>query len=492
MRSAVNDLLGAYDKLIMDPVHGGIPLYRHEIQVIDHPLFQRLRNICQNDILSLVFPGATHSRFLHSIGVMHVGGRMFRAMIDAYLRERKLSDQADLSLSQLDAIDYLAKTIRLGCLLHDSGHSSFSHQFTQATRIRELMSRPGRFEDLWEGVDYSTYYSDVPPELEHEHYSVRVAHQVLSDIDLEAAGLDGRDIIGIMETTRVSPSETFCRHARTFWEFIAGEDAESGALTQRDTPRLVMGLLSSIVSGEIDADRADYMLRDGFHSSVTIGGFNLDHLLSNLRFGWDTAEPWMGLAITQKGLGALEDFVYSRHQMYRKVYAHKTALGFDWVLREAINEVLEEPEIFAWVDTCLSNMRYFAELTDSFFWEAFRRIGRRHPESYARCIVDRIKLDHLDTREDLSAAAIKEHSSYLADELGLNPDHVVTCSMRARFSNIRDNFNGIKVLVRDPLSRARSLRQITDVSAFFSKFGDGTITHFYLQPKLVRESDITE
>ncbi|MFP3441439.1 hypothetical protein R0K18_27295, partial [Pantoea sp. SIMBA_133] len=86
-------------------------------------------------------------------------------------------------------------------------------------------------------------------------------------------------------------------------------------------PGLVMDLLSSIVSGEIDADRADYMLRDGFHSSVTIGGFNLDHLLSNLRFGWDVSEPWLGLAITQKGLGALEDFVYSRHQMYRKVYA---------------------------------------------------------------------------------------------------------------------------------------------------------------------------
>ena len=100
MRRAVNDLLGAYDKLIMDPVHGGIPLYRHEIQVIDHPLFQRLRNICQNDILSLVFPGATHSRFLHSIGVMHVGTRMFRAMIDAYLRERQLSEQeAESSLS---------------------------------------------------------------------------------------------------------------------------------------------------------------------------------------------------------------------------------------------------------------------------------------------------------------------------------------------------------------------------------------------------------
>lgn len=487
MRSAVNDLLGAYDKLIMDPVHGGIPLYRHEIQVIDHPLFQRLRNICQNDILSLVFPGATHSRFLHSIGVMHVGGRMFRAMIDAYLRERQLSEQVDLSLSQLDAIDYLAKTIRLACLLHDSGHSSFSHQFTQARRIHDLMARPGRFEDLWQGVDYRRFYKQKPEELEHEHYSVRVAFDVLKSIDLEQAGLHAEDILGIMETTDVVPSESFCRHARTFWGFIAGPDAESGALSEAAVPGLVMDLLSSVVSGEIDADRADYMLRDGFHSSVTIGGFNLDHLLSNLRFGWNVEQPWLGLAITQKGLGALEDFVYSRHQMYRKVYAHKTALGFDWLLREAINEVLDEPDTFEWVDTCLSNMQYFAELTDNFFWEAFRRLARKQPRSYSRCIVDRIKLNHLDTREDLSADGIRDHGAFLARELSLDPDDVVTCSMRARFSNIQDNFNGIKVLVRDPIRRSRQLRKITDVSAFFSKFGDGTITHFYRRPALLRD-----
>ena len=486
MRRAVNDLLGAYDKLIMDPVHGGIPLYRHEIQVIDHPLFQRLRNICQNDILSLVFPGATHSRFLHSIGVMHVGSRMFRAMIDAYLRERQLSERTDLSLNQLDAIDYLAKTIRLGCLLHDSGHSSFSHQFTQARRIHELMARPERFEDLWAGVDYRRFYHQRPDELEHEHYSVRVAYEVLSAINLADAGLAPEDVLGIMETTEVTPSEAFCRHARTFWHFIAGGDANAGALGEASVPALVMDLLSSIVSGEIDADRADYMLRDGFHSSVTIGGFNLDHLLSNLRFGWDVAQPWMGLAITQKGLGALEDFVYSRHQMYRKVYAHKTALGFDWVLREAINEVLDDPETFDWVDTCLSNMDYFAELTDSFFWEAFRRVARKRPHSYSKCIVDRVKLDHLDTRDNLDRTAIDAHCHYLAGALTLELDEVVTCSMRARFSNIQDNFNGIKVLVRDPVTRTRSLRKITDVSAFFSKFGDGTITHFYRRPLQVR------
>lgn len=494
MRRAVNDLLGAYDKLIMDPVHGGIPLYRHEIQVIDHPLFQRLRNICQNDILSLVFPGATHSRFLHSIGVMHVGTRMFRSMINAYLRERQLSEQTDLGLDQLDAIDYLAKTIRLGCLLHDSGHSSFSHQFTQARRIRDLMSRTERFRDLWQGVDYFRYFREEPDELEHEHYSVRVAHDVLNAIDLEEAGLQAVDVIGIMETTDVEPSEAFKRHAHTFWNFIAGDDASAGSITEDQVPGLVMDLLASIVSGEIDADRADYMLRDGFHSSVTIGGFNIDHLLSNLRFGWDVREPWMGLAITQKGLGALEDFVYSRYQMYRKVYAHKTALGFDWLLREAINEVLEDPENFEWIDTCLSDMSYFAELTDNFFWEAFRKVARRQPRSYSFCIVNRVRLDQLDTRENLSAREIDAHSQWLAGQLAIKPSEVVTCSMRARFSNIQDNFNGIKVLVKEPITRARSLHRITDISAFFSKFGDGTITHFYRRPEVSngRAPDLTE
>ncbi|MDR9424983.1 MAG: phosphohydrolase [Marinobacter sp.] len=494
MRRAVNDLLGAYDKLIMDPVHGGIPLYRHEIQVIDHPLFQRLRNICQNDILSLVFPGATHSRFLHSIGVMHVGTRMFRSMIDAYLRERQLSERTDLGLSQLDAIDYLAKTIRLACLLHDSGHSSFSHQFTQARRIRDLMSRPERFRDLWEGADYHDYFREEPAELEHEHYSVRVAHDVLAAVDLESAGLNAVDVIGIMETTEVQPSDAFCRHAETFWKFIAGDDAIAGSIASQDVPRLVMDLLASIVSGEIDADRADYMLRDGFHSSVTIGGFNLDHLLSNLRFGWEVSEPWMGLAITEKGLGALEDFVYSRYQMYRKVYAHKTALGFDWLLREAINEVLEDPENFEWIDTCLSDMQYFAELTDNFFWEAFRKVARRQPKSYSFCIVNRVKLRHLDTRENLDGSGMQAHSNWLAGQLSLDSAEVVTCSMRARFSNIQDNFDGIKVLLRNPITRERSLKKITDVSAFFSKFGDGTITHFYQRPEVANGTppDLTE
>lgn len=66
------EIFGTPSKRIMDPVHGSIPVFSHEMRVIDDALFQRLRNIVQNDVVFLVFPGARHNRFLHSIGTMHM------------------------------------------------------------------------------------------------------------------------------------------------------------------------------------------------------------------------------------------------------------------------------------------------------------------------------------------------------------------------------------------------------------------------------------
>jgi HD superfamily phosphohydrolase len=72
------ELFGTPSNLIMDPIHGGIQFFDHEKAVIDHPLFQRLRYVMQNDVLFLVFPGATHSRFQHCVGTMHLAGKVFK------------------------------------------------------------------------------------------------------------------------------------------------------------------------------------------------------------------------------------------------------------------------------------------------------------------------------------------------------------------------------------------------------------------------------
>ena len=224
------------------------------------------------------------------------------------------------------------------------------------------------------------------------------------------------------------------------------------------------------------------MLRDSFHASVTIGGFNLDHLLSNLRFGYCSQTGWCGIAIAQKGLGSLEDFVYSRHQMYRQVYAHKTAQGFDHLLRAAIEEVMQDQAVNTLVDSALDNVHEFASLTDNYFWEAFRKKAKPDKLSYSRCILERIKLKHVATHKDLSLDETEHYHKFIAEENGLEPDQIVVARFTAKFSKISGNFNNIKVWLTNSKNEPPTPQLISSKSQFFGKFSDDIITHFYIDP----------
>ena len=475
----VDDLLGNYHKLIMDPVHGGIPVSRFEVALIDHPLFQRLRFICQNDILSLVFPGATHSRFLHSVGAMHVGGRMFMAMVENGLKKRSKEEGSQVDSALLEAISYFHRIIRCACLLHDSGHSSFSHQFSRTEAIREILNSSDTFDQLWQGVNYQHIYQEKPRHIEHEHYSVRVAQELLKEAESHRGDIETPDILSLMETVSIKVSPLFEKHALAIWPLVTGNKPRTPPADFADKFRC---LLSNIVSGELDADRADYMLRDGFHSSVTIGGFNLDHLLSNLHFGLCDQTNWVGIAIAEKSLSSLEDFVYSRHQMYRQVYAHKTAQGFDWLLRAAIEEVMTQNDVSEFVKNSLSRLALFQHITDSYFWEAFRRFSMDRTQSYSHCILNRIKMPHLATRSNLSDEEITTYKTFLAKEHQLESSQIIATSLTARFTKIRGGYDSMKVLSKTPDGQ-QMFRLIAQTSQFFEKFSDDRITHFYIDPK---------
>jgi len=475
----VDDLLGNYHKLIMDPVHGGIPVSKLEVSLIDHPLFQRLRFICQNDILSLVFPGATHSRFLHSIGAMHVGGRMFMAMVENGLKHGQQGSSSNIDSQTLEAISYFHRIVRCACLLHDSGHSSFSHQFSRTQAISSILNTPSTFDLLWHSVDTHFAYPDHPEQVEHEHYSVRVAHLLLTNAEPHLDDIIATDILSLMETASIAVSDTFKQHAHAIWPLVSGVKPIN---PPEDFPKKFRHLLSGIVSGELDADRADYMLRDGFHSSVSIGSFNLDHLLSNLHFGMCEQTNWVGIGIAEKSLSSLEDFVYSRHQMYRQVYAHKTAQGFDWLLRAAIEEVMAQQDVSLFVERCLTSLDDFQHLTDSYFWEAFRRYSIHTPASYSYCILNRLKMPHLATRSNLSKEELRTYATFLAKEHEHDASSIIAATLNARFTKIRGDYDSMKVLSKQPGGK-NMFRLITQASQFFDKFSDERITHFYVDPK---------
>ena len=93
-------------KFIRDSVHGDLNLNELEVELIDSPQIQRLRRIKQLGFTYLVYPGANHSRFEHSIGTMYLASR---------LADNLLLD------------DHQKSIVRICAILHDSGHGPFSH-----------------------------------------------------------------------------------------------------------------------------------------------------------------------------------------------------------------------------------------------------------------------------------------------------------------------------------------------------------------------------
>ncbi|MEM2785137.1 MAG: HD domain-containing protein [Candidatus Nitrosotenuis sp.] len=108
---------------IVDPIHNFIRVYEAERKIIDSPIFQRLRRIRQLSGAHLTYPGAQHSRFEHSLGVMHIAGQAANT-----LKEKGL-----LSSEQI-------QDIRLAALLHDVGHGPFSHLFEEVLQIKKKIT----------------------------------------------------------------------------------------------------------------------------------------------------------------------------------------------------------------------------------------------------------------------------------------------------------------------------------------------------------------
>ena len=106
---------------IIDPIHDFIRVYDHELSIIDNPIFQRLRRIRQLSGAHLTYPAAQHTRFEHSLGVMHIANQAGNA-----LKEKEILESDDIEI------------LRLSGLLHDIGHGPFSHLFEEIIQERKI------------------------------------------------------------------------------------------------------------------------------------------------------------------------------------------------------------------------------------------------------------------------------------------------------------------------------------------------------------------
>lgn len=279
-----------YDVQIRDPIHGTLHLSQRELALVDHPAYQRLRTIKQLGLADFAFPGATHSRYAHGLGTMHIGSKMFESLA----RHFDLAPPDRRRLHQ---------TLRLASMFHDLGHAPLSHT-TEGfmPEVRTLDLGP------WQ----------VGPDdrrASHEDFTLKL----LTDSDLtgvfEAAfggdGVTPNDVASLIAGRRPKGTVSHDRFV------VEGRDWAP--------------LLGQCVSSELDADRMDYLLRDSYYAGVPYGRYDHEWLLENLVPVERNHELFLGLEA--RASFGFDDYLLSRYHMFMSVYFHHVPIGYEVMLR---------------------------------------------------------------------------------------------------------------------------------------------------------------
>jgi len=280
---------------VRDPIHGAIEVSRAERGLLDTPTVQRLRQVKQLGFSDVAYPGATHSRFAHVVGTMHIGARIFDAV---FSRLNHLPEKT---------VQRYRQALRLAALCHDLGHPPLSHTSESALPPISALSLPE-----W-AVDDSSRRAT------HEDYSrlLLLDSELASSLDLLFDG---------------SPSATEvcallgCSPPAAEGAFVHGS-VDYGPL------------LRQMVASELDADRMDYLRRDALYAGVSYGIFDLDWLLSNLSAS--TRDGAAYLTLDRRAIFAFEDFLLSRYHMFLSVYFHRASVAYDEMLRRYYLEAAE-------------------------------------------------------------------------------------------------------------------------------------------------------
>jgi HD superfamily phosphohydrolase len=290
-----------------DPIHGFIFISEDEQKIVDSIPFQRLRNIRQLATTYLVYHGAEHTRFGHSIGVMHLVTRVFNSVVSdkpAIFSDDQKENEA--------LIIWYRQILRLIALTHDLGHAPFSH----AT------------ENLF------------PDNRTHEHYTKKIIEETVIAEYINNIGKKLHiELAGKLQT---APNDLIEKHnirpitPQLLW-MIYGEKPH---ISNKEYIWPDFVFLKSFMDSELDCDKMDYLLRDSLFCGVTYGKYDLDRFISTLMIHKNKSENSMMLAINSGGIQAFEEFVLARYFMFIQVYFHKTRRHLDRLLIKGLQEVL--------------------------------------------------------------------------------------------------------------------------------------------------------
>jgi len=277
------------------PLHGAIEVDGDELAVIEAPFLQRLRGIRQLGEPKLPFPGATHSRYAHSLGVMHLAGRAF----DSCFRDDPFS-----SKERRRAYRHV---VRLAALCHDVGHPPFSHaaEFGMPPLLR---------------LQVGAY---APAKVAHRLHE-RATHE-----DYTVAILTGSEL-----------SQRIRRHFPFTPQHVAALISPEVSVSDDffvDRGVDLRPLMSQLISSDLDVDRLDYLRRDSWYSGARYGEVDVPWLLSHLTRHIDDGDRAC-LALDRRALYAFDDFMLARFHMFVMVYFHQKSVAYERMLQRYMED----------------------------------------------------------------------------------------------------------------------------------------------------------
>jgi HD superfamily phosphohydrolase len=259
-------------KVIHDAVFGTNKFSWRELLLIDSPIIQRLREIHQVGLAHFVYPSARHTRFEHTLGVATLASRIFDAIYE-HDREKvrtllRVSEGIppgdDKNLGQ--AVSRLRQELRLAALLHDSGHSLFSHVSEQVYSRLNLLTRAS--EELSSIAGMSKGAGEALS------FCLALTKSVQRLLNQPASNLLGEscdeDYLGSIDATNVAL-------------LIVGRSRHP-----------FLQFLGDIISSSLDADKLDYLMRDSFYAGLPLR-YDLDMYLHSVRIHEDVTADGVAL-----------------------------------------------------------------------------------------------------------------------------------------------------------------------------------------------------
>ncbi len=284
-------------RIVRDTIYGYITFPSDLFEtLIDTELFQRLRRVKQLGLTNYVYPSANHTRFEHSLGV---GYAMKRAIekIEENTRNHVLDKLGESERKEVERVLKQLKEIKkeaiVAALLHDIGHVMLSHvtEFKKAT------------ETIYPNLNFS-----------HEDLTLNIVDMINREIWYGGEKVN-------MEIVRKILNVAY------------GNEKASGPLAD------AIKIVASLLSGEVDLDRADYILRDGYATNVGESRYDMERLYEVLAIfpsQSNSEDSKVIVGIIDKGISLIENMILSRVYMYSDVYLHQVSMLFEAVAKKLI------------------------------------------------------------------------------------------------------------------------------------------------------------